>query len=51
MPIPEFIVEARKKIGTDLMWLPSVAAVVLRDSTDNSVWACLLYTSPSPRDS
>lgn len=39
MPIPEFIVETRKKIGTDLMWLPSVAAVVLRDSTDNSVWA------------
>ena len=39
MPIPEFIVQAREKIGTDLMWLPSVAAVVLRDSTDNSAWA------------
>lgn len=39
VPIPEFIVETRKKIGTDLIWLPSVAAVVLRDSTDNSVWA------------
>ena len=39
MPIPEFIVEARKKIGTDLMWLPSVCAVVLRDSKDQSAWA------------
>lgn len=39
MPIPEFIVAAREKIGTDLMWLPSVAAIVLRDSTDNSAWA------------
>ena len=39
MPIPEFIVQTRAKIGTDLMWLPAVAAVVLRDSTDNSVWA------------
>lgn len=39
MPIPEFIVETRKKIGTDLMWLPSVTAVVLRDSTDDSPWA------------
>ncbi|GAB3081556.1 NUDIX domain-containing protein [Corynebacterium aquatimens] len=39
MPIPEFIVETRKKIGKDLMWLPSVTAVVLRDSTDDSPWA------------
>lgn len=39
MPIPEFIVETRKKIGTDLMWIPSVAAVVLRESTDGSIWA------------
>lgn len=39
MPIPEFIVETRKKIGTDLMWLPAVTAVVLRDSTDDSPWA------------
>ena len=30
MPIPEFIVETRKKIGTDLMWIPAVTAVVLR---------------------
>ncbi|QYH19455.1 NUDIX domain-containing protein [Corynebacterium aquatimens] len=39
MAIPEFIVETRKKIGTDPMWVPSVCAVVLRDSTDNSDWA------------
>lgn len=39
MPIPEFIVETRKKIGTDLMWVPSVCTVVLRDSTVDSPWA------------
>ena len=39
MPIPEFIVETRKKIGTDLMWVPAVCAVVLRDSTVSSPWA------------
>ncbi|WKD57308.1 dihydroneopterin triphosphate pyrophosphatase [Corynebacterium capitovis DSM 44611] len=39
MPIPEFIVETRKKIGTDLMWVPSVAAIVLRDSPQATAWA------------
>lgn len=39
MPIPEFIVETRKKIGTDMMWVPSVCAVVLRDSESTSEWA------------
>ncbi len=39
MPIPDFIVETRKKIGTDLMWLPSVCAVVLRDAQHKSDWA------------
>lgn len=39
MPIPEFIVRTREKIGTDPMWVPSVCAVVLRDATDDSVWA------------
>ncbi len=39
MPIPDFIVETRKKIGTDLMWLPSVCAVVLRDAQQQSDWA------------
>lgn len=32
MPIPEFIVELRKKIGTDPLWLPGVKAVVLREA-------------------
>lgn len=39
MPTPEFIVETRKKIGHDLLLLPAVSAVVLRDSTDDSPWA------------
>lgn len=39
MPIPEFIVSIREKIGTDPLWLPAVTAVVLRDSTDDSLWA------------
>lgn len=39
MPIPEFIVETRKKIGTDLMWVPAVAAIVLRDAQHESAWA------------
>ena len=39
MPIPDFIVETRAKIGHDLLWLPSVAAIVLRDATDASIWA------------
>lgn len=38
MPIPEFIVDIRKKIGTDPLWLPAVTAVVLRDATADSVW-------------
>ncbi|WP_026196267.1 NUDIX hydrolase [Corynebacterium lubricantis] len=39
MATPEFIVETRKKIGHDPMWIPAVSAVVLRDSTDDSPWA------------
>ncbi|SDL84409.1 ADP-ribose pyrophosphatase YjhB, NUDIX family [Corynebacterium mycetoides] len=39
MPIPDFIVRTRAKIGTDLMWLPSVTAIVLRDSATDSAWA------------
>ncbi|WP_342320100.1 NUDIX hydrolase [Corynebacterium mayonis] len=39
MPIPEFIVETRKKIGTDLMWVPAVSAIVLRDAQEPSDWA------------
>ncbi|BDZ42536.1 phosphohydrolase [Paraoerskovia sediminicola] len=29
MPIPEFITSLRSRIGTDLLWLPGVTAVVL----------------------
>ena len=39
MPIPDFIVKTREKIGHDPMWLPAVTAVVLRESTDDSPWA------------
>lgn len=38
MPIPDFIVELRHKIGTEPLWLPAVTAVVLRDATNDSVW-------------
>jgi ADP-ribose pyrophosphatase YjhB (NUDIX family) len=46
MPIPEFIVELRTKIGHDLLWLPAVTAVVLDDDArvllvrraDNGHW-------------
>lgn len=31
MPTPDFILELRTKIGHDLLWLPSVTAVVLDD--------------------
>ena len=31
MPIPQFIVDIRAKIGHDLLWLPGVTAVVLDD--------------------
>jgi 8-oxo-dGTP pyrophosphatase MutT (NUDIX family) len=31
MPIPDFIVDLRRKIGTELLWLPGVTAVVRRD--------------------
>ncbi|WP_062466754.1 NUDIX hydrolase [Demequina maris] len=32
MATPEFILDLRSKIGTDLLWLPGVTAVVLRPS-------------------
>lgn len=39
MSVPEFILTIREKIGHDPLWLPAVTAVVLRDSTDDSLWA------------
>lgn len=46
MPIPSFILDLRKKIGNDLLWLPGVTAVVLDDRdhvllvkrADNKKW-------------
>ena len=31
MPIPDFVVELRRHVGTDLLWMPAVTAVVRRD--------------------
>ena len=46
MPIPDFIVRLREKIGHDALWLPGVTAVVLRGDevllvrrSDNGQWA------------
>jgi ADP-ribose pyrophosphatase YjhB (NUDIX family) len=45
VPIPEFVVALREKIGHDLMWTPGVTAVVRRDDqllmvqrSDNLAW-------------
>jgi ADP-ribose pyrophosphatase YjhB (NUDIX family) len=44
--VPEFIVRLRERIGHDLLWLPGVTAVVLRDDevllvrrSDDGSWA------------
>lgn len=46
MPIPPFVVELRKLVGTRELWLPAVTAVVVRDGhllltlrADNGQWA------------
>ena len=46
MPIPDFVVHLRERIGRDLLWLPGVTAVVLRGDevllvrrSDNGRWA------------
>lgn len=46
MPIPDFILRLREKVGHDLLWLPGVTAVVLDDDrvllvrrSDNGRWA------------
>ncbi|HET6562897.1 MAG TPA: NUDIX domain-containing protein [Marmoricola sp.] len=45
MPVPEFIVRLRQRIGHDLLWLPGVTAVVLHEDavllvrrSDNGTW-------------
>ena len=47
MPIPEFVLSMRAKVGTDLLWMPGVSAVVvgadgkllLGRRADNGLWA------------
>ncbi|MCV2393175.1 NUDIX domain-containing protein [Actinotalea sp. M2MS4P-6] len=47
MPIPDFVLRLREKVGTDLLWLPGVSGVVLDDDgrvllgrrSDNGRWA------------
>lgn len=46
MPIPEFVVELRKHVGTAPLWLPAVTAIVVRDDeillvkrSDNGLWS------------
>lgn len=49
MPIPEYVRSIRQKIGTDLLWLPGVAAVVVDDAgrvllgrrADTGEWASI----------
>jgi 8-oxo-dGTP pyrophosphatase MutT (NUDIX family) len=49
MPIPDFIVSLREKIGTELLWLPGVTAVVfdgggrvlLGQRADNGNWGLI----------
>jgi ADP-ribose pyrophosphatase YjhB (NUDIX family) len=45
MPIPDFVVELRKHVGTAELWLPGVTAVIVRDDeillvkrADNGAW-------------
>lgn len=46
MPVPEFILRLREKVGHDLLWLPGVTAVVLHRErvllvrrSDNGEWS------------
>ena len=49
MPIPEYVRIIREKIGTDLLWLPGVAAVVVNEAgevllgrrADTGEWASI----------
>ncbi|KGM12072.1 NUDIX hydrolase [Cellulomonas carbonis] len=47
MPIPEFVLRLRERVGTDVLWLPGTSAVVVDDEArillgrraDNGRWA------------
>ena len=49
MPIPDFITQLRTRVGTDLLWMPGVSAVVVHDDgslllgqrADNGLWAII----------
>lgn len=49
MPTPDFVLELRKKIGRDLLWLPGVIGVVFNDAgqvllgqrSDNGRWTLI----------
>lgn len=42
MAIPDFIVQLRKKIGQDLLWMSGVTAVVLRDGAGGATEVLLV---------
>lgn len=42
MPIPEFIARLRERVGPELLWLPGVAAVVVRQVPETGVDEVLL---------
>jgi len=42
VPIPEFVARLREHIGTDLLWLPGTAAVVVRPGSDGGTDEVLL---------
>jgi 8-oxo-dGTP pyrophosphatase MutT (NUDIX family) len=42
MPIPPYVAHLRTMVGTELLWLPGVTAVVLRDRADGSGQEVLL---------
>jgi len=46
VPVPDFVLRLRERVGHDLLWLPGASAVVLRDErvllverADNRRWA------------
>src|SRR5437773_7795074 len=49
MAIPEYVAELRRHVGTGLLWLPSVSAVVVNDAgevllakrADNGDWSVI----------
>ena len=51
MPVPDFVLALRSKVGHDLLWLPGVSAVVVHQDgrvllgrrTDNGLWLSLIH--------